>query len=239
MWSRVDFHILLRFATATLLVAGLSSVAQAGPKAGLWFPAPLAKDVASLPRIIGKSAAIAKVNALLAQRDAEVGERQTEIATGPCTFHERTVSVAYSGPRFLSIVEVDSGYCEGAAHPWYDQDYLTFDIISGTQIDGATFLPIGYGHLHPATTRLKTLYQSAHSSKLPDECLEVLTQDQANAMLSFAVWLDADRHALGISPIGLAYAFTACEDPAYIPLSRLKDLGFGSYLIEALTGVNP
>lgn len=192
---------------------------------------PLAPDVAALPRLAGEGAIIARVNAALAQRD----QRDLDAVTcygGQPDGPFRTVEVFADGPEFLSLVISTSSYCEGAAHPWWHQDILNFDLETGEQTDLRAYMPTAFGS-NPEDA-LAVLFLNTVAD-LPGDCVQSYARAFRDGYLRFDLGLAEAEGALMIWPGGLAYVETPCLDLAYVPLARLQEAGFHGTLIRALS----
>lgn len=160
----------------------------------------------------------------------------------------RDVTVNFNNDAFLSLSTNEGGYCEGAAHPFWVERHLTYDLTNGAPVDWLTVLPVvlltddaskpsepEYGFKSLALTKLYL----AHREQLD---LKELSADEAACRayicgepgVSFDLWLDQPNHALAIAPTGAAYIYTLCIKPVYIPMDTLRSLGADPRLIEAL-----
>ena len=160
----------------------------------------------------------------------------------------RDVTVNFSSDAFLSLSTSAGGYCEGAAHPFYLETHLTYDLTTGAPLDWFTLLPPALltdnaskpteprdGFKSHALTKLYLAHR-----KLPDA--NNLTRDELDCRayiggepsVSFEIWLDQTNHAIAIAPAGVAYVYTSCVAPVYIPIETLRGLDADPRLFEAL-----
>jgi hypothetical protein len=190
---------------------------------------PLAPDIAALPRLAGDGDIAARVNdqlALLDQRDLEALLCYGGLAEDPF----RTVEVLSDGPEFLSLMIATSGYCQGAAHGWWGQRIVTFDLATGAETDLHDTLPFP-----PSLTddSLAVLFLNTVGD-LPGECVVAYAAALRDGFLGFDLGLSEAEGALVLWPRGLAYVETPCLDLAFVPLERLREAGFDPRLIRTL-----
>ncbi|OZA07557.1 MAG: hypothetical protein B7Y02_13750 [Rhodobacterales bacterium 17-64-5] len=212
-----------------LLCAMLVASGQAHAQTVTSIP-PLGADIAASPRLVGEGAVIAKVNAALARRD----QRDLDAITcfgGKPDGPFRTVEVIADGPEFLSLIIRNSSYCAGAAHPWWSQEILTFDLETGSETDLLPYLPAAFGT--DPQEELAVLFLNTVAD-LPGDCVQVYTWALRDGHLRFDLGVVKAESALMLWPSGLAYVDRPCLDTAYVSMARLQEAGFHAKLIRAL-----
>jgi hypothetical protein len=229
--DRLRLTLLLCFVPAMMVLTANTTHADDLVPEVILSP-PLPNGLGALPRLAGHGTAVDRINAELQRRDqiwAEDGCVATP--TDPDSETEREAELTHVSPQFLSIIEFTGGYCAGAAHPFHDTRYLTFDMKSGNETDWNTLLPGGLvADGHPSAALLD-FYLSATEPAVPavaEECADFVSDAR------FTFWLDDDKHALGLAPVGLPYIATPCENEAFLDLATLERFGFPRRLIDAL-----
>lgn len=203
--------------------------------------APLAPEIARLPRLAGTSPAVARINATLARVDDDVAAELAGL-TGAYSFWERDTEVAFSGPWFLSLVEFNAYYRDGAAHPESFLRFLTFDLATGSEVDWRRLLPIQLASDLQRTRwgrytgeRLTTYFLAHVDPGTDGECLRVLEATR----LAFDFSLEAATRSVVIHPNGAAHSEKACESAVAVGLEALRALDAATDLIRALDSAEP
>ena len=134
----------MTFTTLAALLIGAAACSpasipqEAGAEAVSFEPRPdLAEGVGALPRLVGEGPAIAAINADLDRRDAAAGANGCDGGGG----FERGVSQPMTGPGYISFWIARGYFCEGAAHPSFDQTAVTYDLATGQAVDWVTAAP--------------------------------------------------------------------------------------------------
>lgn len=217
---------LLAFALCSSLVA-----TAAFAETGLTQGPPLADQIDAFPRLTANDPAALMVNAMFAALDADEVQGLLECDGS------RSITVTAHRADLLSLTVSREGYCEGAAHPFHDQEAMTLDLTSGTDADWQALLPKSlldpaaqdHDPNHPFRSQvLARAYLAALPDPQPD-CAAAYGEP-----LDFAFWLDAGKHALALAPMDMAYAETACAETAYLPVAQLQALGADARLLGAL-----
>jgi hypothetical protein len=211
------------------LLAGSMATAQ-----DLIESAPLGPDIAALPRLAGDGAIAAKVNAQLQALDE--GDLDAVICSGESASEgpSRAVEVLSDGPEFLSFLISMGTYCAGAAHPWWSQRTLNFDLDTGQQTDLREFLPQGFAQTDGDDDPMAVLFLNAVGD-LPGECVGAYARAIREGYLQLDLGLVQSQGALLLWPGGLAHVETPCLDAAFVPLARLTEAGFDARLLSALS----
>lgn len=208
----------------------------------------LAPGVAATPRLPEATGAAARINARLADLDAEALASWRDLAVcdpSPGNTFLRGVDVTLNAPGLVSLLVQEEGYCAPAAHPWTTAAPLVFDRRSGAEVDPLSWLPpfLSPGpEPEPWTEQralarfgpLTSLYiHTALRSRDPGidlACLSLLRRQPHG----FDLWPDASAPGLVLQPAGLAHVDTPCETPVTIPLATLTSLGVSPALLSAL-----
>jgi hypothetical protein len=194
----------------------------------------LGPDIAALPRLAGDGAIAAEVNAQLQALDEgdldAVNCSGDSVSEGP----SRTVEVLSDGPEFLSFLISKGTYCEGAAHPWWSQRIVNFDLETGQQTDLREFLPQGFAQADGRDDPMAVLFLNAVGD-IPGECVGAYARAIREGYLQLDLGLAKSQGALMLWPGGLAYVETPCLDVAYVPLARLAEAGVDARLLKALS----
>lgn len=232
-----------------LIVLAAMTLAQQSDRAEptaltLTFPPPLAEDVSSLPRVAARDAATRRINTFLSEQDRKKLDRARGCNSDPPrSFVERSVEVAFVGPRYFALVVADVFYCPGAAHP---NDFvlpLTFDLTTGLEVDWRSLFPqhllrtevpaTGFGGV-VGSAALTDLYLSV-AVTLDQGCRDEIVGNNGY----FQVWPSARDRGLILMPAGLAHAMRACADPVVLPVTLLRAVGFPGDLSASLTDPAP
>ncbi|WP_284163538.1 hypothetical protein [Frigidibacter sp. SD6-1] len=223
--------------TCLLLAAAVPGMLSARDRLVLLPGAELAPAFDALPRLVGSDAVALSINADLARVDAEALEASADCRARTGSDWARFISVAFTGPRFLSLSESHDFYCAGAAHPDSFARYHTYDLTTGARVNWAGLLPpslIGdareseFGTF--AAPELSAYYLQEIAPELDADCRDEL----AGTSLSFQFSLDAATQALQLQPEGLAHAVRACWAPLALSVDRLEAMGADATLTGAL-----
>lgn len=219
-----------------ILALCLASPAAAQNLPELTSPAPLAANIDATPKLMLTTPEAAKINASLSAFDT-LGLQEILACEGAA----RSIRVMARSAEFYSFYFTESGMCAGAAHPFFTQALVTFDLSTGSPANWAKLLPesllqtdaVDDDEARPLRSdALNTLYK-AHLEPNP-EC------DAAYAYpLAFTFALDAATKSLAMAPDALPYAETACAETALIPLAKIKSLGLDPRVITALETGKP
>ena len=236
---------MMRFGAALfIMMIGLPLRADRLPPL-LMFPAPLAPDLASLPRIAGSDPVAVKINQALKQEEENILLDRQECLAEPNSDFAAWSNVTMNGPEFLSIWQSSDFSC-GGPHPDNAQFVLLFDLKTGEALDPYTLLPREMRPDKPKLGRypgdetsfilyrpLQNLYTSRAvlDPLMPKECLDIFAKDR---WMHFLLWPDAKEHALIIQPDGLAHAEAYCAEALPVPLDVLRQLHAPLRLIDAL-----
>jgi hypothetical protein len=220
------------FRAGALVLAGVSAGAMATAQELIVSP-PFGSDIAALPRLAGNGAIAAEVNAKLQELDKSdldgLNCYRDSGSEGPM----RTVEVLSAGPEFLSFLISQGTYCEGAAHPWWSQRTVNFDLQTGQQTDLREFLPPDFARSDRKDDLLAVMFLNAVDD-LPGDCIQAYAYAIREGFLGLDLGLAKSKGALVLWPGGLAYVETPCLDIAYVPLARLQEAGFDTRILRAL-----
>lgn len=222
----------IAFCVFTAVWGGQVALADTASPA-LTAPMPLATGIDALPRLAPSSPAHILVNTELDKNDVAASEFIVCSQQKDGAFSRQT-AVTYAGPDFLSLSDKSGGYCEGYAHPWTDERYLSFDLATGAVLDFARFMPKAMGTPSAPSDAFLDQYIAGLNLGADDECRAVLLDYHHAHDLTFDLWLDGAAHSLGVIPNGLAHAVSACAAALEIPVDTLRTLGFDAVLLDAL-----
>ncbi|MFC5345966.1 hypothetical protein ACETK8_16960 [Brevundimonas staleyi] len=208
----------------------------------------LADGVGALPRLVGEGAAIERINADLARIDGAVMGNACETGGGI----ERGVTQPMTGPGYVSFWIAESWYCEGAAHPSFDQTGLTYDLATGERVDWVAAAPGLQLVRGDATDRPATYVPSLSSSVLTTwysrkmlastdaehlgDCGDVWTAESMGDT-SFKLLLDAEEGGLSVQP-EFAHVVQACADRVTMTPEEMQSNGVSAAMIEAVTAAH-
>lgn len=212
----------------------------------------LGKQTDALPRIVGTSANIRKINAALARGDARLAKaiadcrESAKSMEAPGWSWNRQASAPMRGPGFISIVAHDDYDC-GGAHPDGSTLALTYDLSTGAPINWSHYLPAGLvGQTDRSTAsdgavigvvtspeliswyRVVAIKQS--DGALEPECREVIEND----VTSLILWIDAKRGGVTMEAANLPHVTAACNVTALMPLAELRARHASRKLIDAI-----
>jgi hypothetical protein len=206
----------------------------------------LMKDVDALPRLASgaKPAILLKINATLAQIDAQALREARECLRDKGNDYARTVSTTMRGPGFVSLDATAETSC-GGAYPSANTQALVFDLATGKLADWATLLPgkIQFRKYDAdlakqfafdpivSSDALWALYKKAAKAERGDDadCADALDEK-----LDFRLTLDAKLGAVVVDEVGLRHQIQACGTTIYLWPDDLKSLGASKDLIDAL-----
>ncbi|MES2143028.1 MAG: hypothetical protein V4516_01405 [Pseudomonadota bacterium] len=219
-------------------MAGLA-VSTAWAETPLVALPPLADDAEALPRLGGASPAAARVNARLAELDAQaLVNRKACLSAGAGSDWARWVDVRLFGSNILSLTIQTSFYCAGAAHPSSYLEALTLDLATGDPVGWTQVFPASYqnpeqwsfpSQVLRGSLRLTALYVAANGT-IDAECSEVI----AGVPHDFHIYASAEDRALVMVPDDLPHAEQACADPVAIPVATLRGIGVVHPVLDAL-----
>lgn len=215
--------------TALILAASLFATA-AHPQTGLTQGPPLAVGIDAFPRLTATDAGALKINAKFAAMDVDEMEWLVDCDG------DRGIAVTAETTDFLSLTVERGCYCDGAAHPFHDTEAMTFDRISGDEVDWQVLLPKAL--LDADSAEFDPRYPH-RSNALSAAYLAALTNPQRDCAFAYAgpldfdFWLDGGQKALALAP-RLAFAQTACVEDVFLPVAQLQ--GADRRLIAALSG---
>lgn len=234
-------------------VAILAAAAVATSPIGLMWPKPMAKDLASLPRIASPATAeTAKVNAALKR-----GDGRSRAAARDCRASAKegmnkdggdwsqSVSAPFRYGPWLSVVASDDWYC-GGPYPDTDTLALTYDLEQGRPLDWRTLLPKaaageastdagGDGTVKGLLTSavLSGLYKrgvlAGMDKDLRKDCADLFDQP-----LPLMLWLDAEREAVVMQTTAFPHVAKACAEEVTLTPAELTRIGAAPRLIALL-----
>lgn len=218
---------------AALLGAVVAASAPAFSQDLLPSP-PLQPDIAALPRLAGETPAIRQINDELQRLDAFDLEALNCYGGSRSDGPFRSVEVLADGPEFLSLQIANSTYCEDAAHPWWEQKIVTFDLEDGHTTQLLEYLPFYWGTADNPQDLLSLFFINSVGD-LPMECVLTYARAIRDSTLFLELGVAKAERALIIWPVGLPHVESPCLEAAFVPVERLVDLGFHGKLIDALT----
>ena len=228
-------------APGALAAAATIAQVQPGPALG--------KGLEALPRLLGATPAIAKINAALQSADARALKAARECiaqgkANGLSGDWTRQVETAFANSRLIAFVVRDEIYC-GGAHPDNDVFALVYDLADGDPVDWKKRLPSDLAITSQAdqaadgtrlglvvSAKLSALYIAgvmAGRGADPD-CREALEAQP----LTFVVWPDAKAGGLTLATNSLPHAAQACGEDYTIKLDSLRGRGIAAALFEGM-----
>lgn len=208
----------------------------------------LAEGVGALPRLVGEGAAIERINADLARIDGAVMGNACENGGGI----ERGVTQPMTGPGYVSFWIAEGYYCEGAAHPSFDQTGLTYDLATGQRVDwvaaapglqlvrgDATDMPANY--VPPLSSSVLTTWYSRRMLASTDaehlgDCGDVWTAESMGDA-SFKLLLDAEDGGLSVQP-EFPHVVQACADRVTMTPEEMQSNGVSAAMIQAVTAAH-
>ena len=236
----------LLFAT-TLALSACAQTSGGESSGGLTWPDSRHPDFAMTPRLTGPGTEA--INARLAHFDAqglkeraqclEMGQERGEFV--------RLTGVAFTGPRFLTVVITDDYYC-GGAYPSVNLVYLTLDRETAGAPDWASLWPAadllaasGGDDLLPSTTEAPALADWFRSAVRADPENDAEWLEQCDPWYGadpiqqpLVVWLDAAAGGIALDWTHLPHVAMACGSTQVMPLDVAARLGASPELIEAV-----
>jgi len=224
-----------------------ASAAKGDDAAAVVFEArpDLAEGVGSLPRLVGEGGAVAAINADLDRRDAAAGVTGCEDGGGG---FERGVTQPMTGPGFISFWISEGRFCEGTAHPSFDQSAITYDLATGQAVDWVAAAPgleltrgdtIGQpvGYVSGVSSTVLSGWYSAEALASTDQehaeqCADRWTPEALEGV-GFRIWLDAQNGGLSINP-QFAHVSQGCADTATLNAEEMRRFGVSPTIIDAV-----
>lgn len=210
----------------------------------------LAVDVEALPRLVGDTPGILAINADLERRDAEAREGGCDSpATGG---YERGILQPMTGPGYVTFWIAEGYYCEGSAHPSFEQTVITYNLATGQPVDWAaavagleltrgdtTDMPVTY--MPGVSSPVLSNWYSARALATADaewleQCRDVLTPEALSGT-TFKLWLDAENGGLSVSP-EFAHVVMACADSQTMTAEDMRGFGVWPAIVEAVTAAH-
>lgn len=237
-------------ATLAALALSLAACGSGGDAKTEASPAPqavtlqaqpaIAEGVEALPRLVGTTPAIQAINADLARLDTLARAGGCEGGGG----FERGILQPMTGPGYVTFWVSENYFCEGSAHPSFDQTVVTYDLATGQAVDwvaAAPGLQLTKGEDGSLSSNaLTALYSrkmlaSADPERLRD-CGDVWTAESLGDT-SFKVWLDAENGGMSISP-NFPNVILACGDSATLTGADMTEFGVAPAVIEAVAAAH-
>jgi hypothetical protein len=261
MWKRLTVMSLLM-----VTVGCKPSVDKAAPAANaetvastasaempsLRFLPELAKGIAAMPRVTGETPEVRAINADLERMDGQVRAAlpQCGVADPAAgTSWERFMAAPMMGPRFITVTAVDDLYC-GGNHPDNVRLTVSYDLLSGRQVNWATLLPPAFVQpLEKTTSAFDFEFTVSRSPRLLawlrdkisrnvsaedrtwwDDC-KASYSDEARPALMISI--DAEHEGLAIDP-DLPHVAQACTSTEIMSVAELQGMGASPDLIAAI-----
>lgn len=236
---------------AACLAFALGAASAEAPVALKAQPA-VGKRTDALPRLVGTSAPIKKINTALARGDVRLRKAVADCRDGAKSMEatgwswEREVTAPMRGPAFVSLVAID-GYDCGGAHPDGSTLALTYDLSTGGPIDWSHYLPanlaadqgrsnasdgtvVGVVTSSALIAWYRTAAIGALDGELKTDCKDVLDTNVSGLIL----WVDAKRGGVAMSAADLPHVVAACAVDVVMPLAELRKRGASPKLIDAI-----
>lgn len=216
----------------------------------------LSEDIEALPRLVGDSPAIVRINADLDRSDAAAVASAAQCAAdagdGPGGGWSRVITRPMTGPAYLTLRQHLDIYC-GGAYPSTQQTAVTYDLTTGASVDWKALLP-GLAMVQdepmadmPAdyvyslrSPRLEELYErkmlaGATDAEWRDQCRDVWKPHPADELgQGFKIWADAAHGGVAIDA-DYVHAVQACGGPVYLSADEMRAAGASAGLIDAVT----
>lgn len=216
----------------------------------------LSGDMEALPRLVGDTPAILRINADLDRSDAAAVASAAQCAAdagdGPGGGWSRSITRPMTGPAYLTLRQHLEIYC-GGAYPSNEQTAVTYDLATGGPVDWKALLP-GLALVQdepmadmPAdyvyslrSPGLEALYErkmlaEATEDEGPDGCRDVWKPHPAGDLgQGFRVWADAEHGGVAIDA-DYVHAVQACGGSVYLSADEMRAAGAPAGLIDALT----
>ena len=198
---------------------------------------PLSEDIEALPRLVGDSPAIVRINADLDRSDAAAVASAAQCAAdagdGPGGGWSRVITRPMTGPAYLTLRQHLDIYC-GGAYPSTQQTAVTYDLATGAPVDWKALLP-GLAMVQDApmadmpadyvysirSPALEALYESkmlaeATDAEWRDQCSDRWKPLPAGDLgQGFRVWADAEHGGVAIDA-DYVHAVQACGGTVYL-----------------------
>lgn len=216
------------------VMASLAVLAAPVAAETLTLLAPVAENVAALPRLTGDTETSRRINLALDELDTS---QLFAITCDDDNLEDafRSVEILSDGPAYLSLIITTGGYCAGAAHPWGSVQIVNFDLASGKETSLTEYLPVGWSNDGRMTVPLLDFYlANLDRNDLSEDCLDSLSSVGQEGSLWFALGIDTASHRLVLLPDGLPYVASGCEAAAWIEANALRRAGFDPRLVRAL-----
>lgn len=212
----------------------------------------LSADVEALPRLVGDSPAIARINAELDRLDAaaagDAASCAADAGDGPGGGFSRSITRPMTGPAYVTLREHGEWYC-GGPYPSTAQTAVTYDVTAGARVDWAAAIPgLGlafYTYEGEEPGEDKLLMRSAalgawYSRKMlanpdaawVDQCRDVF-DPAALADQTFNIWADAEHGGVTVQP-DFAHVIKACGDSATLTVADLRRFNADPRLVAAI-----
>lgn len=215
----------------------------------------LSADVEALPRLVGDSPAIVRINADLDRMDAAAAASAAGCAAtagdGPGGGWSRNITRPMTGPAYLTLRQHLESYC-GGAYPSNEQVALTYDLATGARVDWNALLP-GLSLVQDApepdypadyaysirSPQLEALYERKRIAEAGDvECREVWKPKPEDEFgQGFFLWADAAHGGIAVDA-DYVHAVQACGGTVYLTADDLRAAGAPASLIEALAAAH-
>ncbi len=215
----------------------------------------LSEDVEALPRLVGDSPAIVRINADLDRSDAaavaSAAQCAADAGAGPGGGWSRVITRPMTGPAYLTLRQHLDIYC-GGAYPATDQTAVTYDLATGARVDWNALLPglalvqdepmadmpadYVYSIRSPALEALyeRRMLAEATDAEWRDQCSDVWKPNPADDLgQGFRVWADAEHGGVAIDA-NYVHAVQACGGPIYLSADEMRAAGAPAALIDAL-----
>jgi len=150
---------------------------------------------------------------------------------------ERTITVTMTGPRFLSMVAIDSYFC-GGPYPDSGTFAMVFDMTTGRPVNWMNLIAKSanasvYSDSNSDGSRVGALIVPALRAltiaHADGECKEAFHNPQA-----YQLWPDAKSGTLTAEPFDLPHMVAACVDDLKLTPDQARKLGFDETLLSAI-----
>lgn len=200
----------------------------------------LSEGVMAYPRLAPATPFANTINAALARIDKAQGGDECTTSGGPP--YTRSIEVTAQGPRFVSFVVSEEWMC--GAHPEEQRSAFVYDLTTGKPVDWTKMLPprvagrasVSKGLIKVGTLSSAVLRQAYIAGQDPSADCKPIYDDTE---FHFLLWPDARKHELVIDQNDLPHVAAACGGPIALSLAKLKALGVGKPLLDALIAAKP
>ncbi|HEX8470116.1 MAG TPA: hypothetical protein VF633_03300 [Brevundimonas sp.] len=249
--------LILGLAACNPVGAAPTKVAEATETVSLVEKPKLSEEVEALPRLVGDSPAILRINAELDRLDATATADAKECVEmagdGPGGGWSRAITRPMTGPAFVTMREHVEVYC-GGAYPSTTQTAITYDLSTGARANWVALLPalalvqdepmaeLPADYIYSVRSpQLEALYErkmiaDADDAEWRDGCREVWKpklEDETGGQ-GFNVWADAVHGGVAIDA-DYVHAVQACGGTVYLSADEMRAAGAPAGLINALT----